>query len=140
MPDEGMREILDKLLVDLFWLGATNIALAKRLELIIHFAGFPDTARLSSLMKYMQNRSPSSAQLYQLTAIDHQFMAWFMVWFLVMGSDHDDMIPCRTSHSQTCPDTIYCCPEQTERRNHQRSGTLDTLLLNQDCPPEAGTR
>ena len=51
MPDEGMREIFDKLLVDLFRVGATNIALAERLELIIHFAGFPDTAGLSSLMK-----------------------------------------------------------------------------------------
>jgi hypothetical protein len=48
-----MREILDKPLVDLFRIGATNIALAERLELFIHFAGFPDTARLSSLMNYM---------------------------------------------------------------------------------------
>ena len=63
-----MRETFDKLLVDLVRIDAANITLTKRLESIIHFAGFPDAARLSLLMRNILNdtknnnhRSPSAA-------------------------------------------------------------------------------
>jgi hypothetical protein len=58
-----MREVLDKLLVNFLRIDAANITQAERLKPIIHFSGFPGTAGLFSLPKYMKNRSPSSIRL-----------------------------------------------------------------------------